>query len=465
MIAPSIAALRESIAAALRRRDLIAAIEALTQLNACYESEGPTGTTNARAYAELAELWCAVMDYEAAERCYTAALERSPGQALLWANRAAVRVFLGQLAAAEADYERAIELDPQDAQSYLNRSELRPQSSERNHLAELERALRRSGQNWRQEVPLRYALAKEYEDLGEYPASWRHLAAGSALRRRHLEYDPRADLSTVAWLREAFPAFSGAGTGGAASTEPIFIVGMPRTGTTLIDRVLGSHPLIYSAGELPDFAAAMVTEVHRQQRASLSRRELIAASAQLDFAALGEEYLRRTRPRTGHTPFFTDKLPLNYLYLGLIARALPRARIVHVVRGAMATCYGIYKVLFNQGYPFSYDQIELADYYLAYRRLMGHWRGTLRGLIEIAYEDLVAEPAAQIRRLLAELELPWDERCLRFDQNSAPVATASAAQVRQPLHTRAVSLWRHYAQELAPLASRLQAGGIPIESS
>lgn len=197
----------------------------------------------------------------------------------------------------------------------------------------------------------------------------------------------------------------------------------------------------------------------------MPRRELIAASAHLDFKALGEEYLRRTRPRTGQTPFFTDKLPLNYLYLGLIARALPRARIVHVTRGPMATCYGVYKVLFNQGYPFSYDQIELAGYYLAYRRLMQHWHTALPGrIIEIAYEDLVADASSTIRGLLAALDLPWEQGCLHFHENSAPAATASAAQVREPLHTRAVGLWRHYARELAPMAARLKAGGISLET-
>ena len=456
--------LRASIASALLRRDLSAAITALRQLSARYDAGAVSSRASASAQTELGGLWSKVMDYAAAERCYSRALESNPRQAALWFNRAAVRVFLGQLEGAETDYDQAIALDPQDAQAYLNRSELRRQTPERNHIAELEHALLRCAQRWRQEVPLRYALAKEYEDLGEYRSSWQQLSAGSTLRRRHLAYDPRDDLATVEWLRDAFPAGIRATSTGADSREPIFIVGMPRTGSTLVDRILGSHPLVNSAGELPDFGAAVVAEVQRRPGLNVPRRQLIAASAQLDFKALGEEYLRRTRPRTGQTPFFTDKLPLNYLYLGLIARALPQARIVHVTRGPMATCYGMYKVLFNQGYPFSYDLIELADHYLAYRRLMAHWLTVLPGrIIEVAYEELVADQATQTRRLLDALELPWDERCLQFDRNVAPVATASAAQVRQPLHGRAVALWRHYAPDLAPLAARLRSGGIAIE--
>jgi tetratricopeptide (TPR) repeat protein len=457
--------LRATIEAALRGRDLGTAIAALRQLSARFETAAESSGPRPSEQAELGDLWCAVMDYEAAERCYSRALELMPRQARLWANRAAVRVFLGRLEAAEADYDQAIELDPQDAQSYLNRADVRAQSPEHNHIAELERALAHCGQRWRQEVPLRYALAKEYEDLEEYERSWQHLSTGSALRRRHLEYDPHQDLATVEWLIAAFPAEIEARPRGAESHEPIFIIGMPRTGSTLVDRILGNHPQVYSAGELPDFGAAVVAQVQAHRGSNLTRQQLIEGSAQIDFKALGEEYLRRTRPRTGHTPFFTDKLPLNYLYVGLIARALPHARIVHVTRGPMATCYGVFKRLFNQGYPFSYDQIELADHYLAYRRLMSHWHAVVPGrLIEIAYEDLVADLSTQARRLLDALGLPWAERCLHIHENAAPVATASAAQVRQPLHTRALRLWEHYARELAPLAARLSAGGIPIET-
>jgi hypothetical protein len=197
----------------------------------------------------------------------------------------------------------------------------------------------------------------------------------------------------------------------------------------------------------------------------VARDALIAESAKLDFTALGDDYLARTRPRTGRTPFFTDKLPLNFLYCGLIARALPGAQMVHVVRGPLATCLSIYKVLFDRGYPFSYDLEELALYYAGYRRLMDHWKQALPGrLIEIEYESLVAQPETEIRRLCSALGIAFDPRCLAFEQNPTPVATASAAQVRQPLYADSVTSWRHYARELAPLAARLRASGVVPEA-
>ena len=435
----------------------MAAVERLRVLHA---AAGGPASVRARAQAELGDFWSLLADFAAAHRSYTQAIELAPNESRYRFNRAAVGRFLGELESAEADYDQAIALEPGDAQAYLNRSELRPQTTERNHVAELERALVRGSGGWRHEVPLRYALAKEYEDLGDYGRAWHHLSTGARLRRQHMQYDPSVDLKTVDWIKQAFPA-SSVGNLGALSTEPIFILGMPRTGSTLVDRILGSHVQVYSAGELPDFGAAVVAAVRQRCRQNVARQELVAGSAELDFAALGQDYLRRTRPRTGHTPYFTDKLPLNYLYCGLIARALPHARIVHVMRGPMATCYGIFKVLFDRGYPFSYDLGELADYYLGYRRLMAHWHATLPGrIIEIAYEDLISNTAREVQGLLDALSLPWQPQCLAFDKNPAPVATASAAQVRRPIYSSAVSIWRHYERELSPLAERLKAAGV-----
>lgn len=465
------AAIREAqgaVHAALRIRDHAQAAQAIERLSALCEAAALRAADRARLHAQLGDYWSLLMQYERAQACYGAALALCPEESHYWFNRAAVRRFLGTLEEAEADYDRAIALAPDDAQAYLNRSELRRQSPARNHVPDLERALARAlartPRDWRQEVPLRYALAKEYEDLGEYERSWQQLSAGARVRRRHLQYNPSVDLQTVDWLCESFPA-SLPRAPGAQSREPIFILGMPRTGSTLVDRMLGGHSAVFSAGELPDFALAVVAAVQRNAGRILARQQLVAESARLDFRALGEDYLQRTRPRTGHTPHFTDKLPLNYLYCGLIARALPEARIVHVTRGAMATCYGIYKVLFEQGYPFSYDLLELADHYIGYRRLMEHWKNTLpEALIEIRYEALVANPVRELQKLLDALSLPWEPQCLEFERNPNPVATASAAQVRRPIYRDAVDLWRHYERELEPLAARLRAAGIDPEN-
>jgi len=453
---------REAALKALGRRDLAAAGAAIRRLEELIEGIAGPPPVRARAHAEIGDLWSLSSDYRAAHGHYDRALALAPEEPRLWFNRASVRRFLGDLKGAESDYDECLARAPGDAQAYLNRSELRVQTPERNHVAELERALRAAPADWRVRVPLHYALGREYEDLGDFRRAWQQFSAGAQLRRRNLEYDVRRDLATVDAIRAAFPGEAG-DTGGMRSSEPIFILGMPRTGSTLVDRILSAHPQVFSAGELPDFGAAVVAAVERRHGGTVPRAALIAESARLDFAALGEDYLERTRPRTGHTPFFTDKLPLNYLYCGLIARALPAARMVHVTRSPLATCLSIYKVLFDRGYPFSYDLNELADYYVGYRRLMDHWARVLPGrLVEVSYEQLVAQPEATTRRLLNALGLGFERRCLAFEENPAPVATASAAQVRRPLYADSVELWRRYERELEPLAARLRAAGIAL---
>jgi Tfp pilus assembly protein PilF len=420
----------------------------------------------------IGSFYSSVGEHQQAAGAYSQAIELDPSRALYWFNRATVRRFLGQLEAAEQDYDRVIGLRPDDCEAYGNRSELRRQTPERNHIQSMERLLERGVANWRGEVQLRYALAKEHEDLEQYVESWRHLEQGARLRRQHLQYDVKYDLDTVDWIMDAFPhappeSMAGITNPSAfnacrATRAPIFIVGLPRSGTTLVERILGSHSEVRAAGELNDFAAALVAAVQRQTGAKvLPRQELVAASAKVDFAALGADYLERTRPFTLERRRFTDKMPVNYLYCGLIRRALPGARIVHVTRHPMASCYAVFKTLFKDGYPFSYDLNEIAQYYAGYRRLMRHWHESMPGVIhDISYERLVEDAATESRRLLATCGLDWEPQCLQFHRNPAATTTASASQVRRPLYQTSVAQWRHYERQLEGLRASLMAAGV-----
>ena len=413
-------------------------------------------------------------DQQRALAAYDRAVALAPGNAQLLFNRATVRRFLGALAQAEADYDRVIALKPADYEAYKNRSDLRTQSADSNHIAELERLAAQSELDWRAAVQLHYALAKEYEDLGDYQRSFERLQRGARLRREHLRYDIAADLATVDWIVQTFPATLaetaprarndalGGNPGGAA---PIFIVGLPRSGSTLVDRILSSHSMVSSAGELKSFALALVDAVRRQSgRSQMSRQELVAASASLDFAALGRDYLERARAAGAAGFCFIDKMPLNYLYCGLIRRALPDARIVHVSRSPMAACYAMYKTLFEDAYPFSYDLAEIGKYYLAYRRLMEHWQLTMpEAIFSLSYEALIADQLGQTRRLLEFCGLEWQQACAQFHDNPAPTTTASAVQVRQPIYDSSLSQWRHYQAQLAPLSRELSAGGMRVD--
>ena len=415
----------------------------------------------------IGTLYSRANDQPRALAAYDRALALAPDQPAFLFNRAAVRRFLGELAQSEADYDRVIALRPTDFEAYKNRSDLRRQTVERNHVAALRGLQAQTLHDWRGAVHVHYALAKEYEDLGDYAASFEQLQSGSRLRRAHLRYDIATDLATVDWIIEAFPATASSGLDAALSARapgPIFILGLPRCGSTLVERILGRHSKVHAAGELQALALTIVDAVRqRLRKAPMSRRELIEQSSQLDFGALGRDYLARARASGANGECFIDKMPLNFLYCGLIRRALPQARIVHVQRHPMAAGYAMYKTLFEDAYPFSYDLSELGRYYLAYRRLMQHWTLASPGMIhELRYESLIGDQMGETQRLLDFCGLDWEDACAQVHQNPDPSTTASAAQVRQPIYDSSVAQWRHYGDQLSELRRLLAEAGIDV---
>jgi tetratricopeptide (TPR) repeat protein len=437
-----------------RRRD---ASEATDAVERCAPTEpaiwGAIGTVH--SYAN---------DQRRALAAYDRAVTLAPQDPGFIYNRASVRRFLGDLEGAEADYDRVIALQPLEYEAYTNRSELRVQTTARNHVNELEALVAGGIADWRGEVQVRFALAKEYEDLGDYAKSFAQLRCGAKRRREHLKYDVATDVATVDWIKRAFPAVPTDTALSAGGDAPIFVVGLPRSGTTLVERILSSHSLVSSAGELDCFALAIVDAVRqRSGQAQVPRKELVALSATLDFAALGQDYLHRARAAFDGGGRFIDKMPLNYLYCGLIRRALPNARIIHVTRHPMAVGYAMYKTLFKYGYPFSYDLREIGRYYVAYRRLMQHWEEAMPGTMHhLSYEDLVTNQLAETRRLLEYCGLDWEEGCLAFHQNAAATTTASASQVRRPIYDSSVSQWRHYEQQLSQLRDEITSAGFSV---
>ena len=396
---------------------------------------------------------------------YERAVELAPNSADYLYNLGATYRFNGRIDQAERAWDSAIRLNPTYYEAYLLRSELKTQSIDDNHIEQLESVVSKGISDWNDEVFVCFALGKEYEDIGKESESFTWLQRACMTRRRHMKYDLQADLATVDKLIETFPASHfRTGSAGHRTEEPIFIVGMPRTGTTLVERVLSSHKDVTSAGELNNFALQLVEFAqHSTKQNGIDRFRLIEISAELDAAELGLRYLQSTRPFTGKTKRFIDKLPLNFLYSGLIHKSLPQAKIVHVKRHPVDTCFAMYKRLFRQAYPMSYDLIELARYYVAYRQLMSHWQEVLPGAIhEIEYEQLVENQEHETRRLLEYCRLPWDDACLAFEKNTAASTTASATQVRQPIYTSSIRTWKRYETHLQPLIEVLNKAGIEI---
>jgi hypothetical protein len=249
---------------------------------------------------------------------------------------------------------------------------------------------------------------------------------------------------------------------GADTDQPVFVLGLPRTGTTLVERILASHSNVISAGELPNFLM-QIRRLTRDGNADAEELEILCRGADLDPQVLGDAYMDSVPVRYKKAARFVDKLPANFLYIGHIRRALPGATIVELKRHPMDACYAMYKTLFNRIYPASYDLEDLARYYIAYRKLVDHWHKCFPGQITtVHYEDVVANQEAQSRRLLDAAGLPWEDEVLAFHKSKSASATASAAQVRSPVYSSSVQLWRRYEKELAPLAERLKDAGIDI---
>lgn len=414
---------------------------------------------HARLLQDVGNLYSHLNLHRDAERCFGRVASLAPADPRALYNWATCLTALGHLESAERILDRVINLAPEDHDAYYNRSTLRRQTVEHHHVAELQRALStRTSPAAR--VALGYALAKELEDLGRWPESFAALRVAADTRHRLLSYRVEHDVTTMAQIAAAFDAeYCRPGAhAGFPSRRPIFIVGLPRSGTTLVDRILSSHTQVESRGESSDLALNLM----RLAGPTTDKSTLIQRAKQLDPAELGRRFCARLPP--GDVARVIDKTPLNFLYLGLIAAALPQATLIHVRRRPLDVCYAMYKTLFRMAYPFSYDLSDLASYYAAYASLMRHWRNALGPrLIEIDYEVLVANQEQTTRGLLQACDLPWQDACLEFHRNESPSLTASAAQVRQPLYHSSVGSWRRYERELQPLIHALNAHDIVLD--
>lgn len=406
-----------------------------------------------------------VRAYPEALLIYESALALEPQNLAFWAQRSVLHRLLGQFDLAAGDFESVLAFSPLHPDALKGLVDLEAQSPTNNQLAKLDVALAGALPDSIDACVLNFALAKTHDDIGNYGIAWQHLAEANRLERARSEYRPENDLEVIEELIAAFPDIE-AEHADPTGERPIFILGLPRTGTTLLERILGSHSQVHSAGELTALSRAIGNATNRtpQGRAN-TWREYAARLNQLDSNLIARGYLELARPQRGDLPIFLDKHPTNFYYCPLILRAFPRAQIVHVTRHPLAACYANFKTRFDTGFPFAYDLDELGEYYVGYWRLMQHWHRVLPGrIVEVAYEDIVTAQAPTTLRLLENLGLPFEEGCLDFHLNTAPMTnTASALQARQPLYDSSLNQWRHYAEQLAPLRRRFEVAGIPID--
>jgi len=411
----------------------------------------------ADAYDSLAYVSIALGRHERANALYKRALDLAPGTVRFWYNLASSERSFGRLLDAEAACNRAIALDAAHYRSYLLRSELRVQTAEFNHVRELQAQLDRPTLTDGSRVLLGYALGKELDDLGHFDEAYRWFSDAAQARRRRLSYDVAIDERKLQRIAEAYPLqLRGRDTSHRNSAQYVFIVGLPRSGTTLLERILTGLPGVRSNGETDNFARALMAA------APLNGGDAFGRAAAADPGRVAE-YYAKLADRDASDGLVIEKLPMNYLYLGAIHLALPDAKLILVKRSALDSCFAMYRTLFGDAYPFSYDFHDLARYYSVYHRLMSHWRAALGDRMhEVDYECLVTEPDRVGASVARYCRIPWDTTALEIQKNAAVSMTASAVQIRRPIYRTSSSRWRHYRTHLEPLIAELRQRGIHV---
>jgi tetratricopeptide (TPR) repeat protein len=407
----------------------------------------------------LAACQAMLADYDQSAETYARLLAEFPQQAKVWLSYGHALKTKGDREGAVKAYRTATGLNPDLGEAYWSLANMKGDVFAGAEIAAMEARLGGEGLAVEDRFHMRYALGHAYEQGGDYAAAWRHFAEGARLRRSELAYDRDRTSRTLRDLRALMDArfFAERAGVGCPDAAPIFIVGLPRSGSTLLEQILASHSQVEGTLELPEMAN-IARDLRGEEAEGLPKA--LAGLTAADRAGLGARYIERTRiyRKTGK-PMFIDKMPNNFVYTGLIHLILPNARIIDARRQPMAACFSAFKQHFARGQPFSYDLEDLGQYYTDYVALMAHFDAVLPGRVHrVVYEDLVEDLEGQTRAVLAYCGLAFEPACLRFHENPRPVRTASSEQVRRPIYREGIDQWRNYEAWLGPLARALERG-------
>jgi tetratricopeptide (TPR) repeat protein len=416
----------------------------------------------ARAYFDLGGLFYLQERYVEAEQNYRHALELKPDYVEARNNLGRSIRRQGRLDEARKHFEDAMKIDADSVEAYCNLASLRtftPEDTEPKRLEQLAHKLPALSENLR--IRYWFSLGKMREDLGRYDEAFHAYAEGNRLKHKQLAPDETAKIALIDNVRAVFDErfFAERPISASSSKSPIFIVGMPRSGTSLIEQILSTHPDIHGAGELSDLESILFAIASEAGKPGEAFPEVASGLSAKDLLRLGEAYTERVWRLAPHATRITDKMMANFAYIGMIRLMLPNAKIIHAMRDPMDSCFSCYATLFHKNnLDYTYDLGEVGRYYVRYIELMKHWQRVLPAgsILELRYEDMVADTENQARRLLDYLGLPWDARCLNFHENKRVVKTASAAQVRRPVYRSSVARWRHFETHLQPLLAIVQ---------
>ena len=453
-LAPSFAPARHNYAVILHRQNRFQ--EALTQLDRLLE-----GDPRNPSYRNLkAAVLGRIGEYDRSIEIYSEVLTEYPSNAKVWLSYGHSLKTAGHQKDCVTTYRKSIELAPQLGEAYWSLANLKTFRFDSTEIEAMKAQLDRSDLGQEDRFHFHFALGKALEDAGDYAESYEHYRRGNELRRAVIHYDADETTAHVRRSKALFtPTFFAQRAGcGHSVPDPIFIVGLPRSGSTLLEQILSSHPQVEGTMELPDIISIARELGGKRMRGDASKYpEALATLDASELRVLGERYLEQTRiQRKTDAPFFIDKMPNNFAHVGMIQLILPNAKIIDARRHPLGCCLSGYKQHFARGQHFTYSLEDIARYYRDYVELMSHFDAVLPGRVHrVIYESLIEDTEAQIRELLRYCGLPFDERCLRFYENDRAVRTASSEQVRRPIYREGVEQWRHFEPWLEPLKSTL----------
>jgi len=356
-------------------------------------------------------------------------------------------------------YRRCLELEPAFGEAYYSLANLKTYHFEDNEVREMERWAENEEVTESSRVNFLFALAKSCEDRGDYGRAWHYYELGNAKQRMLVSYDPvQTEIvndEIIGFFDEAY--FRRVDGAGDSDPAPIFVIGLPRSGSTLVEQIIASHSQVEGTSELP-YIGRLTRSLNRNRADGMKYPQVLRELEGRHFHRLGEEYLRLAhRHRVEGTPRFIDKMPNNFPSVGFIHSILPAAKIIDARRHPLDACVGNLRQLYARGQTFSYDQTDIGEYYLQYIRMMDHWEKVLPGrVLRVRYEDTVNDLESQVRRILDYLELPWEDACLNYHETDRAVRTASSEQVRQPIYTSGMGFWKNYEPYLGELKEILE---------
>ena len=418
-----------------------------------FEREFDINPGHYKALTDLGKTFMKIEKFQQAADCFERAIAINPEYSDAYSNFGGLLNYLGDKEGAIHNLHKSISLKPEKAYSHFTLASLQKYSGNEKHINDMEELLSSPEIDDDQRILLSFALGKAWEDSGQYERAFEHLENGNNLKRSKFEYSIEGAKASFDHIKKIINKsfLSAQKVAGTSDETPIFIFGMPRSGTSLVEQIVASHSCVFGGGER-DYVSKIIFGSNSTMSGPEFLENVIARDFSSCISRLADEYIKRIRKLSSTAKYITDKMPYNFIYLGFISKCFPNAKLIHCKRNPLDNCLSIFKNIFESGNEYAYNLVETGKYYKLYEDLMKHWCETLAvPICDVVYDDIIVDQKKETERLLRYCNLPWEDNCLSFYKTEGVVKTASVAQVRKPIYKGSVELWRKYSDRLGPL--------------